>query len=285
MTVDIDFAGALLRGGGSALAVLALLLVARRGGRDLAGLLAGLPTVTGPALVWLAVDRGHDFAEQAAQGAVAAAVPCALFALVYACLAPRSGRGMALLGATVASASALPLMPQWQWPVHAMLPAIALTCVLCLALMPRRLPSRPSRSIGTIVAGAGPRDAARRAMFVTMLVSGLVSTGASLAAPAVGPVCAGLLTSPPLLAAAVVLELHRQGCPMRVQDFLRGYIAGLIGRSVFVAVFGALLVVAGLSVAVPAALAAALSTGGLTFLWMQRRGSARTLEPRVATPA
>lgn len=44
----------------TAATVAALLALARLFGHRLAGILAGLPTVTGPALLWLALDHGAD---------------------------------------------------------------------------------------------------------------------------------------------------------------------------------------------------------------------------------
>jgi hypothetical protein len=265
-SVEIDLLAALLRGGVSALAVAALLLAAQRWGRDMAGLLAGLPTVTGPAMVWLALDRGPDFAGQAAEGAVLAAVPCALFALAYASLARTHTRAAALAWACAACVLALSLLSRWYGPMPLMLVLVAVTCAACLALMPRAVPRAQDRG-----AAAGQRATALRAGVMTVLVSGAVSAVASLSAQALGPQWAGVLTSPPLLAAAVVLELHRQGCPARVQDFLRGYTAGLLGRSVFVAVFGALLVPQGLASALGVAVAVALLLGWVSLAWMQWR--------------
>ncbi|MFN9185151.1 MAG: DUF3147 family protein, partial [Betaproteobacteria bacterium] len=65
----------------TATTVALLLAVAQLFGRRLAGILAGLPTVTGPALVWLALDHGTDFAVEAALGSVAASALCGLFAV------------------------------------------------------------------------------------------------------------------------------------------------------------------------------------------------------------
>lgn len=259
---EIDFLGALLRGGISAGVVAALLLAARYWGRHLTGLIAGLPTVSGPALVWLALDRGNEFASQAVPGVVAAAVPGALFALAYAWLSLRCRRWSALLWASAASLLSLPLLPLWQGPLQLALALVTLVCTACLALMPRaqQRPLAPDSCITPLRAGV-----------ITVLVAGAVSALASLLAQTLGPYWAGVLTSPPLLAAAVALELHRQGCTLRVQDFLRGYTIGLIGRSVFAVLIGILLVPQGLLFAVTTALTAALllSWGGLT--WMQWR--------------
>lgn len=268
---DIDYLGAMLRGGVSALAVAALLLAAQRWGRDLAGLLAGLPTVTGPAMVWLALDHGSDFAGQAAHGAVVAGVPCALFALTYACVSLRCGRLPTLFCATAVSLLSLSLLSQWFGPIILTLTLVAVTCAACLALMPRLPPPAPPRALPRAEV-PGQRASALRAGVMTVLVSGMVSALASLSAQELGPHWAGALTSPPLLAAAVVLELHRQGCPVRVQDFLRGYTAGLVGRSVFVAVFGALLAPGGLASALAASVTVALLLAWGSLAWMRRRG-------------
>jgi len=80
-----------------------------------------------------------------------------------------------------------------------------------------------------------------------------VSGVTALAAPQVGPFWAGVLASPPLIAAAVAINLHVTA-PSRsdgaVARFLRGYAAGLIGRSGFAALFGALLAPTGVIAAV-----------------------------------
>jgi hypothetical protein len=287
---DIDLFSALARGGGSAVAVTALLLAAQRWGQGLAGLLAGMPTVTGPALVWLALDRGSDFAGQAANGAVAAAVPCAVFALTYARLAPRRGRLAALCWACASCLPTLALLATCVWPLPWALTVAAITCMACLTLMPRRA-SHPAGAMGTGAPGAVPRRdrwalktssaAAMRAGLATVLVAGSVSAIASLSAQALGPKWAGILTSPPLLAAAVVLELHRQGCPRQVQDFLRGYTSGLLGRSAFVAVFGAMVAPLGWFCAVWVALLVALAMGWANVIWMQRRSRSRSPSPAL----
>jgi hypothetical protein len=185
---EMDLLGALLRGGSSALVVAALLLAAQRWGRDLAGLLAGLPIVTGPALVWLALDRGADFASQAAYGAALASVPCALFAFVYAVRARTQGRLAALVAASLAGLPTLWLVADWTLQLPATLLLVAATCTACLARMPR--------TAARIVAHVS-RTTALRSGAMTVAVSGTVTAVASLLAQALGPQWAGLLTSPP----------------------------------------------------------------------------------------
>jgi hypothetical protein len=267
---EMDLSMALLRGAASALAVAALLWAARRWGRGLAGLLAGLPTVTGPAMVWLAVDRGGEFAAQAGHGAVLAALPCGLFAVTYAVLAQRHGRVASLLAATALCALPLPLLLQPGWPMAGCLLLAAAASLGCVRLIPRQALR--------VLPPAGARSGAAAAA-CTVLATGTVSMLCSLLAPVLPPLWVGALTSPPLLAAAVVWTLHGQGCPGRVQDFLRGYTAGLLGRSVFVALFGSLLVQHGLGQALCAAVVCALALGLLAHVWMRRRGGLAMMPP------
>lgn len=254
--------GALLRGGISATAVAALLFAAQRWGRETAGLLAGLPTVTGPAMLWLVLDRGAAFAGEAALGAVLAGAACAVFALVYGLASLAQGR---LASLALASALSLPpwlVLAEPRLHLLAALGLVAAVCMVCVAALPR---------VACASVAAPGRGAVWRAGLMTAAVSGAVSALASLLAPQVTPAVAGALTSPPLLAAAVAWELHRQGCPARLLDFLRGYTAGLVGRCAFVALFGALLVPAGLLPALAAALSLALALAWGTGLWMKWR--------------
>lgn len=238
-----DLLPALARGAVSATAVAALLAAARRWGGAVAGLLAGLPTITAPALAWLALDRGAAFAAQAAYGAVAAGAACALFALAYARLAPRCGRLPCLVAGAGASVPLLGLAHAAALPLPALLIATMLVCAVCLRLQPRP---------GVPAAAAAP------AWLWTALAAGAVTALASAAAQGLGPEATGWLTSPPLLAAVIAADLHRPGVAQPVREFLRGYTAGLAARSVFVAAFGALVVPAGLWAALALAALAAL---------------------------
>ncbi len=64
--------------------VLIVTLVARRCGPRLAGVIAALPTVTAPALGWLAHDRGTAPAISVAIASVSVCAMLAAFTLAYA---------------------------------------------------------------------------------------------------------------------------------------------------------------------------------------------------------
>ena len=315
MGID-ELTSALLRGAVSAAAVAALLLAGQRWGRDVAGLLAGLPTVTGPALVWLALDRGRDFASQAAVGAVLAGAACAVFALAYArsCLVLRRWPALA-----VASALSMPpLGLLWLPPVPLPLAfgLVALVCMVCSCCVTAcmsacmsacrtacmsdcmsacttacmtALPPVATRAAHAVATANGAdgraAGAAARPGLSTAAVAGVVTALASLLAPHLSPVAAGALTSPPLLAAAVAWELHRQHCRAPVLVFLRGYTAGLVGRCACVAAFGALLLPAGLMQAAAVASMLALALGWVTGRWMGRGFGSRASATAVGLEA
>lgn len=127
--------GALARGVLTAFVIAMLLLAAQRFGRAAAGLLAGLPTVTGPAKLWLALDRGEAFAAAAALGALASGIACALFALGYALAGRRQGPGTALGIALAASVLPLPWLPLPQWTHGLWLAVATAVCLACLGVL------------------------------------------------------------------------------------------------------------------------------------------------------
>jgi hypothetical protein len=248
MTLDWAYKAAL-----TATTVALLLAVAQLFGRRLAGILAGLPTVTGPALVWLALDMGTDFAAEAALGSVAASAMCGLFAVGYERASRRYGPLSAVAVATAASALPVPLLMTWNATDATpglLLVAVAVICVLCVAW----IPATPASSD----IAAAPSRRRHIELWVTAAVSGLVSGITARFAPEVGAFWAGVLASPPLIAAAVAMHLQLSGARPAgaVARFLRGYAAGLIGRCSFAAFFALLLLAAGVGTATLVATAA-----------------------------
>lgn len=228
----------------TATTVALLLLAAQSFGRRLAGALAGLPTVTGPALIWLALEFGASYAVEAAIGSVAACAACAIFAFAYERASRRGGVMAALTLATVASVLAVP-------PLHWMasgLAVVLLVSAVSAYLVYVAMPDGRDR--------AGPVRRLRGELWFTAIVSGFVSGAVALAAPSLSAFWAGVLASPPLIAAAVAVHQHAFVGHASVQRFLRGYVAGLLGRAVFAAAFALLIVRLGAATASLVAIAA-----------------------------
>lgn len=238
----------------TAATVALLLAVARRFGQRAAGMLAGLPTVTGPALIWLALDHGPVYAFEAAIGSVSACLPCAAFALAYERASRRFGIWIAVTAGCVATLALASPLQQLSGDL-----LVALFCAgVGAVLVHRAMPDDRETERGS---GKPSRE-----LLLTAIVSGAVSGIVSLAAPGAGPFWAGVLASPPLIAAVVAMHQHAHSGHPSVRRFLRGYVAGLLGRAVFAAGF-ALFVQSGLPTATLLATAAASACTAFSLRW------------------
>lgn len=245
----MDWAEALQKAALTATTVALILLLAQRFGRRIAGVLAGLPTVTGPALVWLALDHGSAHAGAAAIGSIAACVACAVFALAYERVSRRAGVVVTGVAATLAFVAVAPPL-QWLASDLALVLLLAGGATLAIrAAMPR----------GPDAEAASPSVPGE--LVLTALVSGLVSGAVALLAAEIGPFWSGVLASPPLIAAAVAMHQHARGGGAATRPFLRGYVEGLLGRVVFGAAFAVLLVPLGVTGATLVAAAAGCVLG------------------------
>lgn len=222
----------------TATTVALLLTVAPLLGRRAAGVLAGLPTVTGPALLWLALDHGTAYAAVAAVGSVAGCALCAVFAFAYERGSRRGGVVLALAVATTASVVATPV-------ASALEPSLPLTVAAALVVVALLFLVMPDGKVAR-----GPqRRGLRGEPFVTAGVAGLVSGAVALCAPELGPFWAGVLASPPLIAAVIAAQQHATDGAPAAAAFLRGYVGGLIGRIGFGLAFATLPLVMPLSLA------------------------------------
>ena len=204
----------------SALVVIVLMIAARHLGHRVAGWLAGAPTITGPALVWLAWQNGPDVLMEAALGSVAGCMVCAQYAVVFSrCSGFR--RPHVVLGVSLtAAATVLPLVAQLQHVPWVLLPLAGVACSWIVRFMPQ--PKATGRG------GPTTSDIA-----ITAISAGAVSAAVAVAQPQWGAFWAGVLASPPLVAAAIALQRKMRGDQAAVQQFLLGYAKGLVGRVAF----------------------------------------------------
>jgi hypothetical protein len=235
--------------------VLLVMLLARHGGRRAAGAVAALPTVTAPALAWLAHDRGDAFAAHAAVASLSACAMLAAFAVVQVHVARRRGvvvtlacgaMGAAVLAAPAALASVT---------LAAALPLAVSSCALALLCLPppppHALPPARAPVVATALAAAG---------------LGLVTAAL---APLLGIFAAGLLASLPLVSGAVAVSEQASSGYAGLAQFLRAYVRGLPARAVFCVVFALLAVRLGW---IAASAVAALLSGAVGLL-LQRTPS------------
>lgn len=240
---------------GTAVTMAVVILMARRAHRRLAGLVAAFPTVTAPALLWLARDEGEAFAAAAAVAAVASCVMQAGFALGYARASRRLGASAALACGLAAAAGLASL----SMAVSHQLAQAACAAVAGVALCKLMLPAAGG---GPVTARALPSGGSRE-IALTVAASALLSTLAASLGAHWGPFAAGLLASLPVVCGTVAVIEHRRHGPGAAAEFLHSYTGGLFGRVLFGVAFAlaapawgatwALLLATGLSIAASAA--------------------------------
>jgi hypothetical protein len=251
-----------------------VLAFARRWGGGAAGLLAGLPTTTGPALGFMAAEHGERFAAAAAAATVAACAMVAAFALAYAHAAaarrpPRVALAFGTAGALLLGGPALAAGGQ-------LVPAVALALVCCgVALLAWPAEADDDKR---------PAGSVRSSPVMPAALAGGISVCLGVAGPVIGTLLAGLLASLPVVSVSVALAQHAVAGPAVARCFLRGTVVGLWGRVAFGAVFAMTVCAHGVAWAVGLA---ALAAGTVNLVWvgclaLQRRGAVGRLVMRDA---
>ena len=236
-------------------------LVSRRWGDAVGGWLVGLPVVSGPVSVFLAIERGPEFAAQAALGSVAGVVSQASFCVGYG-LAATLGWPIAFGSATAAYVVTAALSIWIAPPLLVAAPVAAAALFLARGFVPR--------SPGPHFAVSAPWwDIPARMAVVTSLV--VVITGF---ASTLGPRASGLSASYPIVSAALAIFAHAVRGPSGGMAALRGMASALFGFIGFFAVVATMIVPFGAPVAFGAAVAVAMIIQGLTLIWIQRESRA-----------
>jgi hypothetical protein len=197
-------------------------LAARWWGPTIGGLLMGLPWMTGPLLVFLALDKGLDFAVEACTGIELGVVCVAAFMLAYG-LASTFMRWPACVaaGAAAFGASALGLKD-----IALALPgaaaAASASLVLAYLLLPR--PRAPA-----LTAALPWWDIPARMLSTLALVCAIL-----LSADLLGPRLSGIVSTYPTMVTVISAFTHHQWGRDAVRRMLRGLALSLL---VFVAFF------------------------------------------------
>jgi hypothetical protein len=210
-------------------AVAIVLLAARKLGGRFAGVLAGMPFISAPALVCVASSAGEGAGAHAAIASVAASAMLAAFALGYERSARSAGPLTAVLVASLSAALMAALSSQLVSGVGSALAVALLACAGALRALPHL-----SGAQGT----AAPPHAQVAA---SAALAGGVSAGVTLMLPLLGAFGAGLLASVPIVGGTAMVLEHKRGDRRALVCFLRGYVAGLPSKAVFGAVFATLL--------------------------------------------
>lgn len=237
------------------LMIVAVTLAGRRWGPRAAGLAAGLPVTTGPVSVFLAMERGPEFAARAAVGSVIGLIGTGTFCAAYALAARRRDWPVALAGALAALGTVLLPLRTAPLPFGATL-ALALAALVLLRTAVARAPVADA-----VAARAGsPRRPAAWDLPARMLVSAVIVAGVTGAAGFLGPRLSGVLSALPVLGGVLGTFTHHGEGRRAAVSLMRALILGCVSGVVFFAVVGAALAGGEVAVTYGAAAVAALLT-------------------------
>ena len=242
--------------------VAAVMMAMRLFDRRWAGLLAGAPVITAPALLWLAHDQGAAFAAHSAVGSVMASAVAPVFAVGYIVMA-RVARPLAC----TVGASALGLLAAWLLQGlqgQALLSLLVAISAGALALA----------WLGPIPPGSWVRPL-RGEPWLSAGVAGAVTALVGLLAPGLGAFWVGALTGLPLIAGCALVHLHRAGTAANLRRFAQGYVIGIVAKAGFAFVFAQ-----SLGLGIGWALLAATGTGAVVMLALSAALSALSAGPR-----
>jgi len=231
--------------------VLITTLIIRRWGATIGGLVAGIPIMTGPITLFIALEHGPQFAVATLTAVLIAVVGAAMFSSTYALLSQFwtwPGTITMALIAWIATAFGLSAFPFGI--VEAALAAVA-AVILAIFLIPR--PRGP-------IVLARPRwwDLPFR-----MLVTGLLVGGVTLLAADLGPHLSGIIGTLPLVSAVLAVFTHHQSGSRAIKAVLRGQMVSMIGFIVFFVVVAFGLEQFGIALTFTAALVLTLITSSL----------------------
>jgi hypothetical protein len=208
-------------------------LAGRRWGPRVAGLMAALPIVAGPILLFYAVEQGAGFAAAAARSTLLGLVSLTAFCLAHGAVARAAIRLPRRLAAPLSLASgwgAFLLLAALLRPIH--LPAWACTAVGAAAL-----------AAGVALVPAVPGDGQlplrhhpALELLLRMAAAALLVTALTGLAASLGATWSGLLTPFPVASSVVVIGGHLADGPQSLPDTLRGFLLGLFGFVVFLTV-------------------------------------------------
>jgi len=233
-------------------------LAGRRWGPGVAGWLAGFPSLTGPILFFLALERGAEFTVAASVLSLASVVSALAFGIAYAWTCTRLRWPGAFACAMSAWTAAVLLLAQLSLTVVGAL-ALAL---LALFLAPRLYP-RPRSPWGS---GALPNYE----LLLRMAAGAGMVLAVTAAAEGLGSTWTGLFSAVPVMSTVLAVFSQRANGPGFVVALLRSMIGGFYAYIVYCLCVAALLDKLGIAATFGIAVVAAVTMQGAARAVMMR---------------
>ncbi len=234
-------------------------LAARWWGPVAGGMLMGLPWLTGPVLIYLALDKGLAFAVEACSGIELGVVCVAAFVLAYGIVSTFARWPLCVTAGAVAFAAGAMAMEGVALALPAAACAAAVSLVAAYLLLPR-----PRAAVAT---AALPWWDIPARMGSTFLLVGAIMLSADL----LGPRLSGIVSTYPTMVTVISAFTHHQWGRDAVRRLLRSLALSLLAFVAFFLAVGLALPAAGLAVSYAIAAVLALSIQGVLLLASRRR--------------
>lgn len=230
----------------------------RRWGPGVAGWLAGFPSLTGPILFFLAIERGPEFTERAAVLSLACVFSAISFGVTYAWACTRLRWHGALACALAAWSLAAVLLAQLPLTVTGSLAVSLLT----LFVAPRLFPRAESRW--------GSRPLPAYELLSRMLAGAAMVLAVTAAAEGLGTTWTGLFSAFPVMSSVLAVFSHRANGPGFAIALLRAMIGGFYAYITYCLCVALLLDAWGIAATYTVAVAATVAVQGAARAVMMR---------------
>lgn len=194
----------------------AVTLAGRRWGPAVAGWLSGFPIVTGPILVFIAMEQGNDFGSGAALATLAGLPAILAFNLGYAWSSIRFGWPASLLCAALSYALAVNGLVALELPAMFMAPLVLLVLLVAPRLFPP-IPDEPLKDAHAL----GRADVLYRMIAAALLVGTVTHFAASM-----GPRWSGVMAMFPVISIVMAPFSHHTCGRAFAIRLLKGVILG-----------------------------------------------------------
>ena len=237
--------------------VLGATLATRRWGPRIGGLLTGFPIVSGPALMFFALEQGDAFAAEASRAVLASLVGVSVCAVAYAWTSLRTPWWMGLPISWVCFFVVVVVVQR----VHAGATAALVVALMSFALAQRLLP------------GAGVHVTGRRPAWdlpLRMIASMTLVVSVTALAERLGPTLSGALTPFPVALSILMGFSHAQQGSSATITFLRGFMPGMWSFAAFCFVLSVSIVAVGTTMGIALALTSTVPIQAAVLWWIQR---------------
>ena len=247
------------------LLILGASIAGHRWGHAVSGWIVGLPLVSAPVILLLALERGDEFAAASAQGSLLGIVSLSAFSLAYAWLSLRRGLGWLpsmLLGWGIYFAATFVL------GYTAVSIIAAFICVAAWLRLVTRVFPEAHAPAKTPQGGFRWGDVAMRIIAAVALIFAITEY-----APALGPTMSGLLTPFPIYTSVMVTSIHRREGAASASQFVRGAIVSSYTPALFWLIVGSTIVSWGIGVSYALAIIASIVLHWVLFKTLLKNGA------------